>query len=607
MPSPSPTCCARPAPRSARSARRGRPRRERGARLVDVRETQRVGGGPHPRRDPHPQELPRAADRGGRPRSRPPVVLYCAGGVRSLLAAQTLAAMGYTDVALDDRRLPGAGRPRAADGRTPAVLTAEQKQRYSRHLLMPEVGAEGQAKLLDSKVLLIGAGGLGCAGPALPRGGRRRARSASSTSTSSTCPTSSARSSTPTTASARRRSSRRGETIQALNPDVKVVAYEEMLTEDNVERIIAGYDVILDGTDTFETRYTLNDAAVRAGIPVVHAVGLPLRGPADGLQAVRRARATAACTPRRRRPSSRPAAPWPACSASCPGIMGLLQATEAIKLLLEHRRPARRPAADLTTPWTPPSASSSCGATRTARPAADAAVEARAAGRPLPWRARRCAVRSSRRRPGSARADDRGAHPAGAAGDGRRQEAGRGRRRDRRRGARRSWSSQYPALREQLLTADGELNRFVNVYVNGQDVRYLQELARRSPRDTVILLPAMAGGAVTEAQWPDRCPAIRPRRSSGRYASTSSTRSGTRRWSRSRGCRPSPSVRLLRQARVPEPHGVGQGPRRAGPDRGPRGVRAAGTRLDHPRADLRQHRHRAGDDRRAARAIRSRS
>ena len=102
-----------------------------------------------------------------------PVILYCAGGVRSLFAAQTLAEMGYTDVASMSGGFQG-WKSAGLEFDTPVVLTAEQKQRYSRHLLIPEVGAEGQAKLLGSKALLIGAGGLGVAGIALPRRGRRR-------------------------------------------------------------------------------------------------------------------------------------------------------------------------------------------------------------------------------------------------------------------------------------------------------------------------------------------------------------------------------------------------------------------------------------------------
>ena len=135
------------------------------------------------------------------------VILYCAGGVRSLFAAQTLEQMGYTNVASMSggfQQWKGAGLPWEA----PTVLTADQKQRYSRHLLIPEVGADGQAKLLDSKVLLIGA----AASVRRPRCTSRRPaseRSASSTSTSSICRTSSARSSTPATAWESARSNRR--------------------------------------------------------------------------------------------------------------------------------------------------------------------------------------------------------------------------------------------------------------------------------------------------------------------------------------------------------------------------------------------------------------
>ncbi len=149
-------------------------------------------------------------------------------------------------------------------------------------------------------------------------------RSASSTSTSSTSATSSARSSTPPTGSASARSSPRASRINALNPEVKVVAHEEMLVAANVERIIAGYDVILDGTDTFETRYILNDAAVAAGIPVDPRQRLPVRGPAHDLRPVRGAvlplplpdAAAARARPRLlrgRRPRRRARASW-ACS-----------------------------------------------------------------------------------------------------------------------------------------------------------------------------------------------------------------------------------------------------------------------------------------------------
>jgi molybdopterin/thiamine biosynthesis adenylyltransferase/rhodanese-related sulfurtransferase len=260
-----------------------------------------------------------------------PVVIYCAGGVRSLFAGQTLQALGYTDV----RSMSGGFQEWKGSGLAwsmPAVLSHEQKQRYSRHLLMPEVGSEGQAKLLDSKVLLIGAGGLGSpAALYLAAAGvgtigivdfdvvdvsNLQRQVIHTTDRVGTKKVDSARTA-----------------IGALNPDVRVVAHDEMLTGENVERIIAGYDVILDGTDTFETRYTLNDAAVVSGIPVVHAsvyrfegqltVFRPLEGPCY----------------RCLYPTPPPPELAPGCSVAgvlgvVPGIMGLLQTNEVLKLLL---------------------------------------------------------------------------------------------------------------------------------------------------------------------------------------------------------------------------------------------------------------------------------
>jgi sulfur-carrier protein adenylyltransferase/sulfurtransferase len=260
-----------------------------------------------------------------------PVVLYCAGGVRSLFAAQALEQLGYTNVASMSggfQAWKSAGLPWEA----PVILSAEQKQRYSRHLLIPEVGSAGQARLLGSKALLIGAGGLGspaalylaAAGVGTigivdfdvvdlsnlqrqilhtnDRIGERKVESAR-------------------------------KTIEALNPDVKVVPHEEMLVAENVDRIINGYDVIVDGTDTFETRYLLNDAAVAKNIPVIHAsvfrfegqltTFIPYEGPCY----------------RCLYPTPPPPELAPGCSVAgvlgvVPGIMGMLQANEALKVLL---------------------------------------------------------------------------------------------------------------------------------------------------------------------------------------------------------------------------------------------------------------------------------
>ena len=262
-----------------------------------------------------------------------PVILYCGVGQRSLFAGRTMLAMGYSDVA----SMAGGIEAWQRDG-FPATepaggLTDAQRERYSRHLLIPEVGPEGQARLLASRVLLVGAGGLGLAGGAVPRGGRRR--------------------------DAGDRGLRRRRRVQpaapgapldgpdrdaqdgvgvggrsrGLNPDVDVVAHEEALVADNVARLIEGYDVVLDGTDTFETRYLLNDAAVIAGIPVVHASVFRFEG-----QLTVFAPPEGPCY-RCLYPTPPPPELAPACSVAgvlgvVPGIMGLLQANEVLKLLL---------------------------------------------------------------------------------------------------------------------------------------------------------------------------------------------------------------------------------------------------------------------------------
>ena len=261
-----------------------------------------------------------------------PVVLYCAGGVRSLFAAQTLREMGYTDLTSMKSGFQG-WKTKGLDWTIPPVLTAEQKQRYSRHLLIPEVGIQGQTRLLESKVLFIGAGGLGSpamlylAAAGVGTIGIVDFDVVDLSNLQRQIVHTNARIGEKKVESARI-------TIQGLNPDVKVVAHEEMLVADNVDRLIAGYDVIVDGTDTFETRYLLNDAAVLAGIPVVHASVFRFEGqltvfkPFDG-----------PCY-RCLYPTPPPPELAPGCSVAgvlgiVPGIMGMLQANEAIKLLLD--------------------------------------------------------------------------------------------------------------------------------------------------------------------------------------------------------------------------------------------------------------------------------
>ena len=180
-----------------------------------------------------------------------------------------LADMGYTDVASMKGGFQ-AWKSAGLDFETPVVLSGEQKQRYSRHLLIPEVGSAGQATLLGSKALLIGAGGLGS--PAALYLAAAGVGTIGLVDFDVVDLSNLQRQIVHTTARVGERKVESAKiAINALNPDVNVVLHEEMLVAANVERLIAGYDVILDGTDTFETRYILNDAAVAAGIPVVHA------------------------------------------------------------------------------------------------------------------------------------------------------------------------------------------------------------------------------------------------------------------------------------------------------------------------------------------------
>ena len=260
-----------------------------------------------------------------------PLIIYCASGTRSAYAAKTLAELGYTDVVSMAGGFSG-WKQNGYDWTLPRTLRPDQFERYSRHVLIPEVGEEGQLQLLDSKVLLIGAGGLGSpAGLYLAAAGVGTlgiidADVVDSSNLQRQILHTVDRIGTPKVDSAEA-------TIRALNPDVAVVKYATRLTSENVLDVITGYDVIVDGTDNFPTRYLLNDASLVAGIPVVHGSIYQFEGsvtvykPHDG-------------------PCYRcqyPEPPPPELAPSCaeggvlgvlPGVIGTLQATEAVKLVL---------------------------------------------------------------------------------------------------------------------------------------------------------------------------------------------------------------------------------------------------------------------------------
>ena len=264
------------------------------------------------------------------------VVLYCAGGTRSALAARTLEELGYTDVESANPgfvRWKDLGYPMVV----PRVLSAEQRDRYSRHLLLPEVGEKGQAALLDAKILLLGAGGLGApaalylAAAGVGTLGLVDADVVDASNLKRQVIHNTKRLGQPKVDSA-------AETITALNPDVKVVKFQERLTSENVDRIFDGFDIIVDGCDNFPTRYLVNDASVMKRKPVVHGSIFRFEGqvttfmPYEG-------------------PCYRclyPEPPPPHLAPSCqeagvlgvlPGIIGVIQATEAIKLVLKVGQP----------------------------------------------------------------------------------------------------------------------------------------------------------------------------------------------------------------------------------------------------------------------------
>jgi len=258
-------------------------------------------------------------------------VLYCAGGVRSAMAADTLGKLGYTNVismAGGFNRWKDSGFEYV----TPESFTPEQAERYSRHLLIPEVGEAGQRKLLNSKVLLIGAGGLGSpaafylAAAGVGTLGIVDSDVVDQTNLQRQILHTTDRIGEPKVESAKR-------TLEALNPDVKIVGYRERLTSENIDRIIAEYDVIIDGADNFPTRYLLNDASVKWNKPVVHGSIYRFEGQITVFKP------HAGPCYRCLFPTPPPPELAPSCAEAgvlgvLPGVIGSLQANEAIKLLL---------------------------------------------------------------------------------------------------------------------------------------------------------------------------------------------------------------------------------------------------------------------------------
>jgi molybdopterin/thiamine biosynthesis adenylyltransferase/rhodanese-related sulfurtransferase len=266
-----------------------------------------------------------------------PIVLYCATGERSAFGAKSLAELGYDHVA----SLEGGFTDWKRNGYPivlPTTLSPERRTRYSRHLLIPEIGEEGQLKLLESKILLIGAGGLGSpaalylAAAGVGHIGIIDADIVDETNLQRQIAHSLNTLGTPKVDSAKAR-------IEGLNPDVRVTTYRERLSSENIDRILDdGWEIVVDGTDNFPTRYLLNDACVWRGIPLVYGSIYRFEGQVTVFQPHE-----GPCY-RCLFPEPPPAELAPSCSEGgvlgvLPGIVGTLQTNEALKLAAEFGDP----------------------------------------------------------------------------------------------------------------------------------------------------------------------------------------------------------------------------------------------------------------------------
>ncbi len=300
--------------------------------IVDVREREEWDEGHLPGAVHVPRGHLESRIESAAPDKSGPVLVYCASGNRSAFAAKTLEELGYEHVV----SLAGGFTDWKRNGNPfeiPEALDESKRRRYSRHLLIPEVGEEGQLKLLQSRVLLIGAGGLGSpASLYLAAAGVGTIGIVDDDTVDETNLQRQIVHSTERLGDSKADSAKL--TIEALNPDVTVKVFKERLTSENVDRILGeGWDVIVDGADNFPTRYLLNDASVWHGIPVVHGSIYRFEGqvtvfkPHEG-------------------PCYRclfPQPPPPEMAPSCaeggvlgvlPGVIGSLQANEGLKLTL---------------------------------------------------------------------------------------------------------------------------------------------------------------------------------------------------------------------------------------------------------------------------------
>lgn len=306
---------------------------DRSAVLLDVREPDEHSQGAVPGSIHIPRGQLESGIEGRIPDKTTPVVVMCAGGARSAFAAKTLAELGYEQVVSMD----GGFNKWKDEGRSwsiPTILNAEQRNRYQRHLLLPEVGEAGQLKLLEAKVLLLGAGGLGS-----PAALYLAAAGVGTIGIVDMDVVDSSNLQRQILHNVDRIGDRKVDsakkTLVSLNPDVNVVTHDVRLGAENIVDIIAGYDLVIDGADNFPVRYMLNDASVKLGIPVVHGSIFRFEGQVTVFDP------KSGPTYRDMIPEPPPHEFAPSCAEAgvlgvLPGVVGSLQALEAIKFILGH-------------------------------------------------------------------------------------------------------------------------------------------------------------------------------------------------------------------------------------------------------------------------------
>ncbi len=300
--------------------------------VLDVREVEEYDQGVIPESILIPQGKIEETIEERIPNHDQPIIAMCAGGVRSAFAAVTLNELGYTNVVSMD----GGFNLWKQQGRSwvsSQILKPEQRNRYERHVSLPEIGEKGQQKLLDSRVVIIGAGGLGSpAALYLAAAGVGTIGVVDMDTVEESNLQRQILHSTETIGENKVDSAEK--TLSTLNPDVNVITYNTRLNKDNAIEIVENYDVVIDGTDNFETRYLINDVSVKTGTPVVHGSIFQYEGqitvfdPKNG-------------------PTYRDIFPEPpenGTAPNCteagvlgvlPGIVGSIQALETIKLILE--------------------------------------------------------------------------------------------------------------------------------------------------------------------------------------------------------------------------------------------------------------------------------